>query len=144
MRIVVDTNVLVSAFLNKHSLPRKILNLQQTGRYQMVVSEEIMHEYQRVLTEPDLLMHHHLSTDRIVRYLTLLKQANIVVTPTMHVSVVKDDPDDDKFLSCALAGNAEYLISGDHHLLDLQAYKGTQILTPFAFLTGIGQAKKAA
>lgn len=143
MRIVVDTNVLVSAFFNKQSIPRKIINLQQTGQYRMVVSEEILTEYHRVLTEPDILTRHRLLPLRIETYLKLMRRASIVVTPTTHVSVIKDDPDDDKFLTCALAGNAEYIVSGDRHLLDLRLYKGIHILAPSAFLLLVQQEHAA-
>jgi putative PIN family toxin of toxin-antitoxin system len=134
MRIVVDTNVLVSAFLNKPSSPRKVINLQQAGRYHLVLSVAILTEYRRVLSQPDLLKRHRLSQERVLRYLTLLERASLVVTPAQAGKVIQDDPDDDKFLFCAVAGNAEYIVSGDRHLLDLREYQGIRILPPTAFL----------
>jgi len=52
----------------------------------------------------------------------------------LHVKVIADDPDDDKFLACATEGGADYVVSGDHHLLNLNSYQGICIVTPAAFL----------
>ena len=144
MRIVVDTNVLVSAFLNKTSPPRKVINMQQAGWYRLLVSEAILTEYQRVLTEPHLLRDMRLSQQRIRTYLTLLQRASLLVTPNTTPQIIKDDPDDDKFLSCALAGDAAYIVSGDRHLLALQEYQGIHILPPTAFLKRLKQERQAA
>jgi putative PIN family toxin of toxin-antitoxin system len=144
MRIVVDTNVLVSALLSKHSLPRRIFNLQQSGRFRIVISEAILSEYRRVLAYPDIQARHRFSQQGIEKYLSLLRNASVVVTPSEQVTVVKDDPDDNKFITCALAGNAEYLVSGDSDLLQIKTYQGIRILTPAAFLTFLDHEQQAA
>src|ERR1700704_3577623 len=133
MRIVVDTNVLISALLNNHSLPRTIFNLQQSGRFRIVISEEIVSEYRRVLAYPHIQARHRFTPQKIEKYLSLLRNASVLVTPTEQVTVVKDDPDDNKFIACALAGNAEYVVSGDPDLLAIKSYQGIRILTPAMF-----------
>ena len=58
-----------------------------------------------------------------------------LVTPEMDLEAVEDDPDDDKILECAVAGNADYIVSGDSHLLDIEEYRGVEILSPDEFLS---------
>lgn len=62
---------------------------------------------------------------------------NVPDWPTLHV--VADDPDDDKFLDCAVAAQAEIIVSGDEHLLSLGSFQGIQILTPAAFVVLLSQ-----
>ena len=56
-----------------------------------------------------------------------------LVTPEMDLEAVEDDPDDDKILECAVAGNADYIVSGDSHLLDIEEYRGVEIVSPDEF-----------
>ena len=58
-----------------------------------------------------------------------------LVTPEMDLEAIEDDPDDDKVLECAVAGNADYIVSGDSHLLDIEEYRGVEIVSPDEFLS---------
>ena len=134
MRVVLDTNVLVSAVLTKQSPTRLILDLHATGTFQIVVSEEILAEYQKVLTYPHIAKRIKKTAEQTKQFLHTFQKLAILVEPTEAVTVVKNDPEDNKFLACALAGKAEYLVSGDSDLLTFKIYKGIHIITPTRFL----------
>ena len=143
MLVVLDTNVIISAMLIKHSLPRTLFDLQKAGRYKLLLSEDILAEYRRVLCYPHIQRRHQQAIQQVERFLTSLRKTSSIVEPTEHVMVVHDDPSDNMFLSCALAGNAEYIVSGDRDLLDVQAYRGIRILSPAQFLRLLEQEKAA-
>jgi putative PIN family toxin of toxin-antitoxin system len=130
MRVVVDTNVFVSSFLNPEGTPRKIIDLWKTGEVILCLSPGIIEEYVLVLGrlglegEPEM--------DELLELFK--KKANILFTaPAGVLKVVEADPDDDKFIECALHAKAGFVISGDKHLLDVGRYEGTRIVTPAKF-----------
>lgn len=128
MRIVVDTNVIVSALVFG-GLPRRVFEMVENGRCEFYYSAEIESETRRVLR--DKL---GWNEERLDRYLPVLWGLGERVKPRRRVNVVKEDPDDNRILECALAAGAETIVSGDGHLLRLTAYEGITILTPRAFL----------
>lgn len=135
MRVVVDTNVLISALLKADGSPAKIVSLWRSGELELVVSEEVVSEVSRVLGYQRIRT--RVSAEEAERFLDLLRTAALAVTAYENVTVVKDDPDDDKFLAVAIVSGAEYIISGDTHLLSIGNYQGIEILTPAGFLTNI-------
>ena len=128
--IVIDTNVVISALLFGGT-PGKLVELWQKGHIEPIISEEIMTEYLRVLTYPKF----KLSEEEInyIIHQEILPFFNVVKSET-DPSIIHKDPDDDRFIRCAQAGNAETIISGDNHLLALKSYQGINILTPAQFL----------
>lgn len=135
MRVVVDTNVLISALLKADGSPAKIVSLWRSGELELVVSEEVVSEVSRVLGYQRIRT--RVSAEEAERFLDLLRTAALAVTAYENVTVVKDDPDDDKFLAIAIVSGAEHIISGDTHLLSIGNYQGIEILTPAGFLTNI-------
>lgn len=135
MRVVLDTNVVVSRYLNPSGAPAQIINLWQQDKFDLVVSEAILVEYKQVLGYEHLRSRHHLSSVEIDVIIEDFREFSIRTIPERVLMVVKEDPDDNIFLECAIAGNAEYIVSGDPHLLKLGSYKGIQILTPASFLS---------
>jgi putative PIN family toxin of toxin-antitoxin system len=131
MRIVVDTNVIVSALVFG-GLPRRVFEAVEAGRCEFYYSGEIESETRRVL-------HDKFGWDeqRLDRYLPVLWKLGERVTPQHRVNAVKDDPDDNRILECALAAGADMIVSGDGHLLKLNAYEGIAILTPREFLSNL-------
>jgi putative PIN family toxin of toxin-antitoxin system len=128
MRIVVDTNVIVSALVFG-GLPRRVFEVAESGRCEFCYSAEIEAETHRVLQDK-----FGWDADRLNRYLPALWRLGERVTPKRRVQVVKEDPDDNRILECALAAGAGTIVSGDGHLLRLNGYEGLSILTPRAFL----------
>jgi putative PIN family toxin of toxin-antitoxin system len=129
-KVVVDTNVLVSALLFGGT-PGKLVDLWQKGAIKPLASKQIIDEYLRVLTYPKF----KLSEEEInfLLYQQILPYFDIIdVHP--GPAIIKKDPEDDKFIRCALAGNAKFVISGDQHLLALKSYQKIKIFSPAKFI----------
>ncbi len=138
MRVVIDTNVLISALIKADSSPAKIISLWRAGKIELALCPEIIEEIVRVLKYPKLQK--HISDEEAARFLTLLHTATTIVRLDELVSVVDADPDDNKFVAVAVACQAEAIISGDGHLLEIGSYRDIPILTPAQFLDNVGQA----
>ena len=130
MNIVIDTNVVISAILFGGT-PGKLIDLWKTGRIAPLITEEIMTEYIRVLAYPKFNL-----TEEEINYIIQREILPFfkVVKSVPGSSIIKEDPDDDKFIQCAQAGKAKIIISGDQHLLALKSYKTIEIKTPNQFL----------
>jgi putative PIN family toxin of toxin-antitoxin system len=129
-KLLIDTNVVISALLFGGG-PGKLIELWKKKRIRPLISEEIMTEYLRVLAYPKFKL-----SEEEINY--IIHQEILpffkVVKSIPGPSIIKKDPDDDKFIQCAEAGNANIIISGDSHLLALKSYHGITILTPTQFL----------
>jgi putative PIN family toxin of toxin-antitoxin system len=130
VKVVVDTNVIVSAMLFGGK-PGKLIPLWQRGTIRPLASKEIIDEYLRVLTYPKF----KLSEEDVnfLLYQEILPYFEVIdVEPGPRI--IKKDPECEKFIRCALAGKAKWIISGDRHLLALKAYQKIKILTPSDFM----------
>ncbi len=138
LKIVADTNLIVSAVITSYGNSARVLELFRKNLIEIVISEEITIEIQRVLNYPKIRKRHGWSQEEIKRFVKRLKKFCIVVAPEAHSdSIVKQDASDDKFLDCAVAGEVDYIITGDNHLLNLGQYSGIPIITPKQFLDSI-------
>lgn len=137
IRAVLDTNVLVSAFINRLGAPRQILSAWQEGKFELVTSLPILQEVDEVLHRKHIQRKYLLGELDIWAYLLLLTVQGIVVPAVSDIEVISRDPADNKILSAALVGQAQFIVSGDHHLLDLGAFGGARIVTPRDFLAEI-------
>ena len=130
VRVVLDTNVIVSALIHGKRTGR-IVSLWKNGRIQLLVSRDILKEYYRVFSYPKFQL-----TEADIRY--LVEDGFLAYAETVAVShveaVVGLDPSDDKFLACAHYGKAHYLVSGDAHLLGLKEYRHIPIISIGDFL----------
>jgi len=132
-RVVPDTNITVSAtFWRGH--PRRIFNLARRGRVTLLWSGAIEAEFVRVLSYPKF----DLSAGEILPIARHIRRLVELVEVSSKVDVVKDDPTDNVFLECAVDGAANYVVSGDHHLLALGEYQGIRILSARDFLLAEG------
>lgn len=129
MRVVVDTNVLVSGIFFGGP-PRAILQAWRHRRIQIVMSPEILEEYELV---GDELASRHEEID-IGGLLDLLVAHAEIVQAAPLPETVCDDPDDDKFLACALAGEVSCIVSGDKHLRRISGYQGIEVVSPRVFV----------
>jgi len=124
LRIVLDTNILVSAIIAKGK-PRDLLRLAIQRRYLLIKSKETIEEFVEVLQRPKFKM----TRNEVVKAKNALAKTGKTIKVTSKRRVVKEDPDDDIFINTALDGNADYIVSGDPHLLGLSKYKGIEIVT---------------
>lgn len=136
-RVVADTNILVSA-LQFGGKPKELLDLASEGQVDLATSEAIIAEAIRVLKDkfartPEWLA----EADRQLRVLARLVQ------PTERLQVIEADPTDDRILECAVAANAEVLVSGDTHLLSIGSFRGILIQRVADFLSGLQAPPKA-
>jgi putative PIN family toxin of toxin-antitoxin system len=128
LRVVLDTNVFVSGVFFAGP-PHRILEAWRRGRVSLVVSPEILDEYQRVGEE---LAEEFEGADLSPFLILLATHAEVIDAPALPAPLCRD-PDDDKFLACALAANAAVIVSGDKDLLAIGEHRGVRVLRPREF-----------
>lgn len=136
-RIVLDANQFVSALLKPESNPGQVLEMVKRREADLLISRPIIAEISRVLSYPKLVKIHGMDHNTQNRFLRGLIIVGHMVNPEVTVNIVTDDPSDNKYIECAVAGNADALITGDKHLLVLQAYENIPIITPAQWLQRI-------
>lgn len=129
-RVVFDTNVFVRALINPQGINARLIQFSQ--QYALLTSPAIIEEVTEVLSRSDLLRAKGIQEVDAERLITGLRRARRVF-PTMKVTASRD-PDDDKFLEAAIAGKADYLVTGDKDLRDIGEYEGIKIRYPEEFL----------
>lgn len=135
IRIVIDTNIVVSAMLRSGSLPEAVLNLA-TGRIvQLNASEAILAEYHEVLNRTKL----GISSKKIATALTRIREVSQVMRPSQAVKACSD-PDDNIFLECAQAAKADYLVTGNTAHFP-EVWSRTKIVTAREFLEAVIDAQ---
>ena len=134
MKVVLDANIYVSSMMNKQGNPKRVTDGWQQGAFDVLISDAILEEIGRVLRYPRIVKRHRQDETTIQRFLKLLENEAIIVEPTDVLGVVKEDESDNRYLECAVKGKAQYVISGDKHLLDIGEYRGIVILPPAAFV----------
>jgi len=129
MRVVVDTNIFVSSFFGGN--PREVIDLWKSGKITLCLSSAILDEYIDVLNRIGLK-----EEDELKELLSLFSRGfNLLfTTKTPEIQIVNNDPDDDKFIECAVALKAHTVITGDREILSIKEYMGIRILTPQQFL----------
>ena len=126
--VVIDTNVFLSAVLG--GALATILDQWRAEKFTLIVSDEIVSEYIEVIRRDKFGLPSEVIDD-ISAY--LLHKAEFVM-PAERITVVESDPDDNKFIEAAVAGNAERIVSGDKHLLKLEVYRNIPIIKARQFL----------
>lgn len=128
-KVVIDTNVFVSSFFGGN--PRKIVDLWKTGQITLCLSKLIVDEYIAVLHRLGLGNEKELGD--LLRLFAIGSHIVFTLkTPELHL--VEKDPDDDKFIECAVALDAAFIVSGDKGLVAIQNYMRIKIVTPKEFL----------
>ena len=133
MKIVLDTNVFVSSFFGGN--PRRIIDLWKTGEVILCLTPPVIEEYVAVLERLGLA-----GEPELEELLSLFARGNNVLfsSKTPKLAVVQADPADDKFIECAAAHKAEYIVTGDKTLLAIGAYMRIKIVNPADFLKLLG------
>lgn len=127
LKVVLDTNVFIAAYFNRKSASARIIDLCLENKHELIFSSRLRKEVKLILKNVRAEREFH------ERIRSLFMNAS-KVKPIQKVFMVKEDPEDNKFLECALEGKADYLITSDRHLLELGEFAQTKICKPTQFL----------
>ncbi|MFA4934434.1 MAG: putative toxin-antitoxin system toxin component, PIN family [Candidatus Methanoperedens sp.] len=125
IRLVIDTNVFVSALISTKSIPALLLD-EVGKKYTLFISKEILGEVEDVISRKKF----GFTTQKISSAMEAILSFSEIINPGIKVDVIKSDHDDNKILECAIACGASYIVSGDSHLLDLREYGSIKIINP--------------
>jgi len=134
IRVVLDANIFVSTVLKSHSNPAKVFQLAKEGKVTLISSKDILSEVKTVLLYAKLRKLHRRTQKEIEKFVKKATRVSFIVPGTTKIQEIKDDPADNKYLSAAVEGKADFIVSGDHHLKDLKTFQGIRILDPSTFL----------
>jgi len=127
-RVVIDTNVLVSALINNGKSRKLVLKLLE--EHTIILSSQMLAELADVISRDKFSV----TSSQIDRFISILVQKATMVSVRSIPKVILEDPDDDVVLTTALSGKAEFIVSGDKHLLKIACYKDTQIVSVNQFI----------
>jgi putative PIN family toxin of toxin-antitoxin system len=133
MRVVLDTNVCISGVITPLGPPGQTLDRWQRGRFTLCLSPATLGEIDDVLGRQEVARYFRRPPAWIAGFTASLRQHVLFVEPA-PVDVVRDDPPDNLVLGTAVAAFADYVVSGDRHLLALGTYRGIPIVPPRRFL----------
>jgi putative PIN family toxin of toxin-antitoxin system len=140
LRIAIDTNVIVSGILSQKGAPAELLHAWRERRFLLLTSSAIVAEIRAVLQYPRIRKKYPLNDNEIEQVITLLEHDALLVTGEAEVAgSIPDDPKDEMVLACAVDGEADGIVSGDHHLIDLESFRDIPIMTPRQFLDQLRQ-----
>jgi putative PIN family toxin of toxin-antitoxin system len=131
LKLVVDTNVVISALLKSESNPALIMSLTLRGDCRLCVTEKIFSEYEEVLGRGKFKK---LDQASVREFLSTLRSRALWVVPKVTIDVAKN-PDDNAFLECALESKADFLITGNVHHFPEEKFHRTSIVIPAEFLS---------
>ena len=129
LKVVIDTNVFISSFFG--GIPREVIDFWKSGKITLCLSQEIVEEYIEVLNRLGL------KDKKEIQKLTRLfaeSYNSIFTIATPNLNIVEDDPDDNKFIECAVALDSKIIISGDKHLKSIKKYIDIHIMSPKEFV----------
>jgi putative PIN family toxin of toxin-antitoxin system len=134
IRVVLDTNQFVSALLKPGSKPDLIVQMVQQEKLLLLISDSICDEISMVLAYPKIRKRLPATDAELHSLVELLRTVAITTPGLLNLPPLAADPDDTKYLVCAVEGRADFIVSGDHHLTDLGIYRGIRILSPEDFI----------
>lgn len=137
MTVVIDTNVVLSAFLYG-GMPKQILQMVLSGSIELASSESLLNEIRGVLHRPKFGLSAQFIQSILSEYSGIAKWKE----PIEHFSIVQDDPNDNQFIDCAVAAKADYLITGDKHLQKLAVFRMVKIISVDSFLELIASGRE--
>ena len=133
MRVVLDTNIFISALVFPQGRAEKVLHAAADGQFDLLISKPIILEVLDVLARK-----FERNPEELSRVALLLSDLGQVVRPRKKVRILRDDPDN-RIIECALAGGAHVIVTGDRAMLDLTPIKKIQVLSLREFLALIGR-----
>lgn len=136
-RVVLDTNLFISAILSPKGKPATILKMVLDARIDLVLSPAILKEVGLVINYGKinkLLAKQSVTPEKTKDALRKIVKTAIMVSGETDIHRIEKDPSDDMILACAVEGKADFIVSGDHHLTDLVSFEGISIVNPDNFL----------
>ncbi len=131
---VLDTNLFISGMFGQNSITAELQELWVRQAFQLGTSLEIMKEVNRVLQYPRIKERLLDDDETVRRFFRLVFRKALVARDDFHTDRIVDDPTDNKFLACALEIKADYIVSGDNHLLSIKHFHRTQIVDAASFI----------
>jgi len=132
LKVVIDTNTIISAPFSEDGNPAKIFELLLLEKILNFTSDDIIAEIKGVFARSRILK--YISAEKINFIIENYLKFSVKVNPQIKLSIITDDPDDNIVLECAENAKVDFVISGDKHLKDLKEYKGIRILSAAKFL----------
>ena len=130
VKCVIDTNILMAALLNRTGAPAKIMERFRNAEFELATSESIVREYQEVILE----FENDIPDDESIPLIELVEARSVKYEVTVTLSVCRD-PDDNKFLECAISSGADFLVTKNLRHYPAKEYQGVRIVTVGQFLT---------
>jgi uncharacterized protein len=134
IRAVIDTNLFVSGIFGKNSLTSTLQDLWIDQEIELATSLEIMKEVSRVLTYPKIRQKIGITDEGVRQFFRLVFRKALITKDIYKSDRIISDPTDNKFFACAMETKADYIVSGDNHLLELKHYHGIQIVDAKTFV----------
>jgi putative PIN family toxin of toxin-antitoxin system len=135
LRVVLDTNLFVSSLLVKSGLPAQAMDAWRERKYLLITSPTLIAEIVDTFSYERIRRKYLVADEDVAQLISLLEKDALVVPGRTEISgVIPNDPDDEQVLVCAVEGQADLIVSGDRHLLELEEYRGIPIVTARQFL----------
>ena len=134
MRVVLDANIFVSALISRQGNPAITVDRWLAGEFDVLVSRPIIDEILRVTGYERILKKDARVRENRLEFAALISDQGVWVEPPHRLSVVSADESDNRYLECAVAGGAQYIVTGDQHLLAIRHYQGIEIVSPAVFV----------
>ena len=129
MKIVLDANIFISSFFWGGN-PRLVVERVIAGMDELFITKEIMKEIEDVIGRPKF----HAENDKISYFINSIEEIGNQISTKKHIKNGSRDKNDNKYIECGITANADYIISGDIHLLELKEYNGIKIVTAKNYL----------
>jgi uncharacterized protein len=135
LKVIFDTNVIVSAALFEKSLPALLLSLGLEEKVRVFVSPALLNEYETVLKRPRFKLGHQETADLIEK----IKEKAVMVTPTRELEILKEDETDNRILECAAKAKVDFVITGNRRHFPFEDFRGSKIVTPREFINHLSE-----
>ena len=134
MEAVLDTNVVVSAAISPKGPPAEIIKSWRARSLTWVTSPPLLQKLESAVRSPRLKRYIAWSDDELAEFLALVRAVARIVVPTSRIDVIRVDPADNRVLEAAAEGRADYVVTGDRHLLEVGRHENIPIVTPARFV----------
>jgi len=132
--VVADTNVIVSGIISSKGAPAKVLDLFLRGEIMLCFNEGMLAEIERVLSYPKIKEKYGIEENEISNLLQIFIRYGFLVSSSPISNVIEKDPTDNVILQCAVDAEADFIVTGDTHLLELKSYSGIPIISAGEYL----------